>query len=89
MAYLIFATEDISKVEEKLGRNAIEGHRARPDGSELKWKQIRINEIADSRELPFFIPWLIANHSSQDGKAVASIEKITIADTDYLSDSWF
>ena len=25
----------------------------------------------------------------QDGKAVAAIEKITISDTDHLSDSWF
>jgi hypothetical protein len=33
--------------------------------------------------------WLIADHPSQDGKAVAAIEKITIADTDHLSDSWF
>ena len=33
--------------------------------------------------------WLIAGHPSQDGKAVAAIEKITIADTDHLSDSWF
>ena len=39
--------------------------------------------------LPFFIQWLTADHPSQDGKAVASIEKITIADSDQLSDSWF
>ena len=51
----VFATEDISKVEEKFGRSAIEGHRTRPDGSDLKWKQIGVNEITDSRELPFFI----------------------------------
>jgi hypothetical protein len=31
----------------------------------------------------------VADHPSQDGKAVAAIEKITIADTDHLSDSWF
>ena len=85
----VFATEDISKVEEKFGRSAIEGHRTRPDGSDLKWKQIGVNEITDSRELPFFIQWLTADHPSQDGKAVAAIEKITIADTDHLSDSWF
>ena len=48
-----------------------------------------MNEIADSRELPFFIQRLTADHPSQDGKAVAAIEKITIADTDQLSDSWF
>ena len=52
-------------------------------------KQIGVNEITDSRELPFFIQWLTADHPSQDGKAVAAIEKITIADTDHLSDSWF
>jgi hypothetical protein len=31
----------------------------------------------------------VADHPSQDGKAVAAIEKITIADYDQLSDSWF
>jgi Glyoxalase-like domain len=71
----VFATEDISKVEEKFGRPAIEGHRTRPDGTDLKWKQIGVNEITDSRELPFFIQWLTADHPSQDGKAVAAIEK--------------
>ena len=59
----VFATEDISKVEEKFGRTAIEGHRTRPDGSDLKWKQIGVNEITDSRELPFFIQWLTADLS--------------------------
>ena len=39
--------------------------------------------------MPFFIQWLNADHPSQDGKAVAAIEKITIADNDHLSDSWF
>ena len=52
-------------------------------------KQIGVNETTDSRELPSLIQWLTADHPSQDGKAVASIEKITIADTDHLSDSWF
>lgn len=84
-----FYNRRCSKVEEKFGRGVIEGHRIRPDGSDLKWKQIEVNEITDSRELPFFIQWLTADHQSQDGKAVAAIEKITIADTDHFSDSWF
>lgn len=50
-----FATEDISKVEEKFGRSATQCHRPRPYGSDLKWKQIGVNQITDSRELPFFI----------------------------------
>jgi hypothetical protein len=42
-------------LSERFGRNPFEGHRTRPDGSDLKWKKIGVNEINDSRELPFFI----------------------------------
>ena len=80
--------DTVQRLGSRLG-STIEGHRTRPDGSDLKWKQIGVNEITDSRELPFFIQWLTTDHPSQDGKAVASIEMITIADTDRLSDSWF
>jgi hypothetical protein len=71
------------------GCNAIENHRTRPYGSDLKWKQIGVNEIIDSREFPFFIQWLTVDHPSQDGKAVAAKERIMIAGIDHLSDSWF
>ena len=85
----VFSTEDISPIEEKFGRKAVDGHRTRPDGTDLKWKQIGVKEITDSRELPFFIEWLTEDHPSKDGNAVASIQKIVIADKDQLSDSWF
>jgi hypothetical protein len=85
----VFSTEDISSIEVKFGREAVEGHRTRPDGTDLKWKQIGVKEITDSRELPFFIQWLTKDHPSKDGIAVAKIEKIRIADQDELSDSWF
>jgi hypothetical protein len=85
----VFSTEDISPIEEKFGRKAVDGHRTRPDGTDLKWKQIGVKEITDSRELPFFIQWLTEDHPSKDGNAVAKIEKIVIADNDQLADSWF
>ena len=85
----VFSTEDIAPIEEKFGRKAVDGHRTRPDGTDLKWKQIGVKEITDSRELPFFIEWLTEDHPSKDGNAVARIEKIIIADKDQLSDSWF
>ena len=85
----VFSTEDISPIEEKFGRKAVDGHRTRPDGTDLKWKQIGVKEITDSRELPFFIEWLTEDHPSKDGNAVAKIEKIVIADKDQLDDSWF
>lgn len=39
--------------------------------------------------LPLFIQWKRVDYPSQDGKAFAAIKKITITDTDHLSDSWF
>jgi len=85
----VFSTEDIAPIEEKFGRKAVDGHRTRPDGTDLKWKQIGVKEITDSRELPFFIQWLTEDHPSKDGLTVSKIEKIVIADKDQLSDSWF
>ena len=85
----VFSTEDISPIEEKFGRKAVDGHRTRPDGTDLKWKQIGVKEIEESRELPFFIEWLTDDHPSKDGNAVSRIERIEIADKDQLSDSWF
>jgi hypothetical protein len=85
----VFSTEDISAIEEKFGRKAVDGHRTRPDGTDLKWKQIGVKEITDSRELPFFIEWLTEDHPSKDGSTVSKIEKIVISDKDQLSDSWF
>ena len=73
----------------KFGRDAVEGHRTRPNGSDLRWKQIGVKEIADTREFPFFIQWLSEDHPSQDGTPLAEIKKIVIADKDQLADSWF
>jgi hypothetical protein len=85
----VFSTEDISSVESKFGRTAVEGHRTRPNGVDLKWKQIGVKEIADSREFPFFIQWLSKEHPSHEGTPQAQIKKIEIADKDQLSESWF
>jgi hypothetical protein len=85
----VFSTKDIEPIEEKFGREAIEGHRRRPNGSDLKWKQIGVKEISDTRQFPFFIQWLSAEHPSQDGTPLAEIKKIVIADQNELADSWF
>ena len=85
----VFSTEDIAPIEKKFGREAIEGHRTRPNGSDLKWKQIGVKEITESRALPFFIEWGTEEHPSLEGKASAAINSITIADSNQLNDSWF
>jgi hypothetical protein len=85
----VFSTEDLNSVESKFGRPSIEGHRTRPNGTELKWKQIGVKEIFDTREFPFFIQWLSEDHPSLDGQPGAEINTIVIADSDKLADSWF
>ena len=85
----VFSSNDLAKVEEKFGRKAADGYRTKPDGSELKWKQIGVREIAGAGELPFFIQWLTEQHPSKDGNSVAKISKIVIADDEQLADSWF
>jgi hypothetical protein len=85
----VFSSSDLGKVEEKFGRKAADGSRTRPDGSELKWKQIGVKDIMGSGELPFFIQWLTDEHPSKDGNSVAKIMKIVIADDDELASSWF
>jgi hypothetical protein len=85
----VFSTKDITPIAARFGRDAIEGHRTRPNGTDLKWKQIGVKEIADSREFPFFIQWLTQEHPSQDGTAVAEIERIVISSGNELERSWF
>jgi hypothetical protein len=85
----VFSSSDLGKVEEKFGRKAVDGFRTKPDGSELKWKQIGVREITGAGELPFFIQWLTEQHPSKDGIGVAKISKIVIADDEQLADSWF
>jgi hypothetical protein len=85
----VFSSSNLGKVEEKFGRKAADGSRTRPDGSELKWKQIGVKDIMGSGELPFFIQWLTDKHPSKDGNSVAKITKIVIADDEELANSWF
>ena len=84
----VVATDDITPVETRLGRSAVQGSRKRPDGSELKWKQIGILGTLEDSQLPFFIEWLAGEHPSADGKAVAEIKKIEISGDEKTIREW-
>jgi hypothetical protein len=85
----VFSTPEISDVEQKFGRKAVEGHRTLPSGLDLKWKQIGVIEISDNPELPFFIEWLVQTHPSLDFDAKSGIIGIEISSKTELQDSWF
>lgn len=75
----VVATDDITSVENRLGRNSVEGHRTRPDGTDLKWKQLGVLGTLDDSQIPFFIEWKTNEHPSTDGKPLAEIIKIEIS----------
>ena len=53
----VVAVDDITTVEERLGRESVQGNRHRPDGFELRWRQIGVKGLQSDPQLPFFIEW--------------------------------
>jgi len=84
----VLSTDNIIPIENRLGRKSVEGHRTRPDGTDLKWKQIGVLDTLKDAGLPFFIQWLTSDHPSTDGKAVARISKIEIAGEKTIIENW-
>ncbi len=68
----VIAVDDIAPVEARLGRTAAAGHRRRPDGVDLRWSQLGVNDVADDAQLPFFVEWHSdpADHPSSGGSRV-------------------
>jgi hypothetical protein len=68
----VVGVEDISPVEARLHRTAAAGHRRRPDGVDLRWAQIGVNDLATDPQLPFFVQWHTApeDHPSAGGSRV-------------------
>ncbi len=76
----VVSVSDIRPVEQRLGRPARNGHRIRPDGVELCWKQIGVLDVMTDAQLPFFVEWSCANteHPSAGGADVA-IERLEMS----------
>jgi hypothetical protein len=82
------AVDNLSEIENRLGREAVVGHRKRPDGTDLNWKQIGILDVMRDGQLPYFIRWESLNHPSTDGKAVAKLTKVEIAGDAKTIENW-
>jgi hypothetical protein len=83
----VVAVDDISVIEQRLGREAAEGHRIRPDGVDLSWKQLGVLNVMDDPQLPFFVQWRSepALHPSTGDERVR-IERLEICgDSDVVS----
>jgi hypothetical protein len=76
----VVGVSDLPAIESRLGRNAAPGHRVRPDGYDLRWSQIGINETATDPQLPWFIHWESdkSEHPAAFGGKV-NLERLDIA----------
>jgi hypothetical protein len=61
----VVAVDDLGPVEARLGRAGVDGHRHRPDGLELRWRQIGVNDLLADPQLPFFVQWLCRRESTR------------------------
>ncbi len=68
----VVRVEDMASIERRLSRQAAEGHRRRPDGYDLRWRQIGINDVAIDPQLPFFVSWHSpkSEHPSANGSSI-------------------
>jgi hypothetical protein len=80
---------DITAVESRLGRRAVDGHRRRPDGFDLRWKQIGINDLAVDPQRPFFVQWQVddAHHPSTNGSTI-TLTSLEFAGDEAVVDSY-
>ncbi len=72
----VIGVDDIAPVEARLDRTAAAGHRRRPDGVDLRWSQIGVNDVAEDAQLPFFVQWHSdpADHPAAGGSRVRLTE---------------
>jgi len=53
----VVSVEDLAEAERRLGREAVAGNRHRPDGVEIKWRQLGVKGLIADPQLPFYIQW--------------------------------
>ncbi|MEO9324341.1 VOC family protein [Nocardioides sp. C4-1] len=86
----VVAVDDITVVEQRLGRAAVKGNRHRPDGTELLWKQIGVNGTISDPQLPFFVQWdsPAEMHPSAGADATFSLACLEIAGDPQRVSEW-
>jgi Glyoxalase-like domain len=84
------AVDDITVLERRLGREAAPGNRHRPDGTELRWRQIGINGLISDPQLPFFIQWETPDelHPSSGADGTYSLACLEIAGDPQRVSEW-
>jgi hypothetical protein len=77
----VVSVEDLAPFEKRLGRPSAEGHRRRPDGVLLEWRQIGLLDLIEDPQLPYFIEWCCPDteHPSSGADGTVGIDRLEIS----------
>jgi len=53
----VVSVDDLTEAEQRLGRESAVGSRRRPDGVELKWRQLGVKGLIADPQLPYYVMW--------------------------------
>ena len=72
--------DDMADIEARLKRRAAPGHRRRPDGFDLRWRQIGLYDVAEDAQLPFFVKWDVDQREHPSfGRSAVALRGVEIA----------
>jgi hypothetical protein len=71
--------DDLTAIENRLSRPAASGHRRRPDGFDLRWRQIGLYDLMEDPQLPFFVKWDVDEQQHPSAAQHSSATKSPIA----------
>lgn len=86
----VVAVDDISGIERRLGRDSVHGNRHRPDGTELRWRQIGVLGLRSDPQLPYFVEWSSADreHPSTGASGDLRLASLEIAGSPGRVSEW-
>lgn len=85
----VVQVRDMAPIEARLGRHSVPGHRVRPDGVDITWRQIGVNDLLADPQLPYFITWDdMRSHPSVGFTSPIKISEIAISGNRERVVSW-
>ena len=77
----VVSVDDMAPHEQRLGRESVPGNRHRPDGVELRWRQLGVKGLMSDPQLPFLVQWETGGelHPSAAGPTSARLSGLQIA----------
>jgi hypothetical protein len=76
----VVAVDDIGPIEQRIGRPSVPGNRHRPDGVELRWRQVGVKGLQSDPQLPFFVQWETRDkHPSRESTGHVTLSRLEIA----------